>query len=112
MVDIIIILIVILIAIIAIKKSIPHFKGESCCGCNSGSESDELKVYSFTDPYILRVKNMHCNKCAFKIQKALQHIHVKGNVDYKSGIVEIDNNTHVDLTIIKDTIRKEGYEVL
>ena len=112
MADIIIILIVIILLGLALKGSIKHFKGEGpCCGGGSGS-SKKAKTKFLDGPVIgrktLKISGMHCEHCA----NALNGLDgVTAKVSLKENSAEVSYDREIDLTDLKNAVKKAGYEV-
>ena len=62
---------------------------------------------------IIKVKGMSCNHCVMAVDKALNQIDgIKNiNVDLKKGEATFDEVKPVDLNIVRQAIKKAGYEV-
>ncbi|MBU0460762.1 MAG: cation transporter [Nanoarchaeota archaeon] len=60
----------------------------------------------------LKVKGMHCKSCGVLISDALEELGVKSSVDSKKELVVVEfDEKKVSLKKIKETIKKEGYQV-
>ena len=62
---------------------------------------------------IITIEGMHCNKCAEKIEKALEELSDVENVkiDLKKKIAEIFYDNEVDSLLIQKTIEDLGYTI-
>ncbi len=63
---------------------------------------------------VLKVKGMTCNHCVMAVEKALRSIQgirdIK--VDLSTGQVEFKEDTPVKMDIVREKIRKAGYEIV
>lgn len=62
----------------------------------------------------LKTKGMHCSSCEMLVKDALEDLDgvKKVEASHKSGVIAIDfDDAKVDISKIKETIKKEGYEV-
>ena len=116
MADIIIILIVIILLGLALKGSIKHFKGEGPC-CGGGSGSNKKAKTKFLDcPVIgrktLKISGMHCEHCANTVTNALNGLDgITAKVNLKDNSAEVSYDREIDLTDLKNAVKKAGYEV-
>ena len=62
----------------------------------------------------IKIKGMSCNHCVMAVTKALSKIEgiVHVTVDLKKGEATFDEAKPVDMAVIKEQIRKAGYEVV
>ncbi len=60
----------------------------------------------------IRIKGMSCNHCVMAVTKALSQIDGVANVrvDLKSGEATFDETKPVDMSVVRERIRKAGYE--
>ena len=61
----------------------------------------------------IKIKGMSCNHCVMAVTKALSAIEGIQNVkvDLNSGEVTFDEMKPVDAAVVKERIKKAGYEV-
>lgn len=61
----------------------------------------------------IKIKGMSCNHCVMAVSKALKEIDGIKNVsvDLKSGIATFDQAERVDMEVVRERIKKAGYEV-
>lgn len=61
----------------------------------------------------IKIKGMSCNHCVMAVSKALKEIDGIKNVsvDLKSGIAAFDQAERVDMEVVRERIKKAGYEV-
>lgn len=62
----------------------------------------------------LKVKKMHCKSCKMIVEEALSDIGAKDisvTVDEKKQIGTV-SFSHIELSMAKEAIKKEGYEVV
>lgn len=62
----------------------------------------------------IKIKGMSCQHCVMAVKKALAGIAGVQNVDVDlaSGEASLDTNQPIDLTAVKESIKKAGYEVV
>ena len=92
MADIIIILIVIILLGLALKGSIKHFKGEGPC-CGGGSGSNKKAKTKFLDCPVIGRNG------------------ITAKVNLKDNSAEVSYDREIDLTDLKNAVKKAGYEV-
>ncbi|HVO66123.1 MAG TPA: cation transporter [Syntrophales bacterium] len=62
----------------------------------------------------IKIKGMSCNHCVMAVTKALSKIEGIKNikVDLKKGEATFDEMKPIDMAVVKEQIRKAGYEVV
>ncbi len=62
----------------------------------------------------IKIKGMSCNHCVMAVTKTLNKIEGIKNVtvDLKKGEATFDEAKPVDMAVVKEQIRKAGYEVV
>lgn len=62
----------------------------------------------------VKVKGMSCQHCVMAVTKALKEIDgiTEVTVDLDKGEAAFSETKSVDITLVKDTIKKAGYEAL
>jgi copper chaperone len=62
----------------------------------------------------IKIRGMSCQHCVMAVKKALAGIAGVQNVDVDlaSGEATLDTNQPIDLTAVKESIKKAGYEVV
>ena len=110
----VILTVIAVILILAVKYSIPHFKGEGSC-CGGGSKMKLIKPAKL-DKVIAEktvlIEGMVCDHCSGRIHNALNSIEgVNAKVirSKKKAIVKMARN--IDDSEIKRIITDLGYEV-
>ncbi|MDE7253848.1 MAG: cation transporter [Acetatifactor sp.] len=107
----IIILTLIVIAVLAIKPTIKHFKGSGGC-CGGGDyQPKKKKLGKIIQKKTFQVKGMHCEHCCRRVEEAVNEIAgVSAQVKLKKGIVIVSYEKPVDDGIIVHKIEKAGYQ--
>jgi copper chaperone len=61
----------------------------------------------------IKIKGMSCNHCVMAVTKALKEIDGIKNVsvDLKGGIATFDQEERVDMDVVRERIRKAGFDV-
>ena len=91
-------------------------KGEGpCCGGGSGS-SKKAKTKFLDGPVIgrktLKISGMHCEHCANTVTNALNGLDgITAKVNLKDNSAEVSYDREIDLTDLKNAVKKAGYEV-
>ena len=111
--DYIIIAILAGIVIIAILRSIQHFKGGGCCGSGSNTIRDKKAL---TEPKIgekvLTVEGMHCENCEIRVENALNRLEsVACKVSWKKKSAIVSYSKDVSNDLLKETVERLGYQV-
>lgn len=62
----------------------------------------------------IKIKGMTCNHCVMAVTKALSEIEgiQEVNVDLSKGEATFEETQPVDMDIVREEIKKAGYEVL
>ncbi len=62
----------------------------------------------------IKIKGMTCNHCVMAVTKALNEIEgiQKVNVDLSKGEATFEETQPVDMGIVKEGVKKAGYEVV
>ena len=113
--NIIIIVILVVIIFIAIKYSIPHFKGEGSC-CGGGSSVKKVKpkkMGKVVATWKIEIEGMMCDNCEKRIHNALNSIDgVNAKVERSRNRAVLKMDKEIDESLIRDTITGLGYTVL
>lgn len=112
MTDIIIIAVVLVIAVISIRSTIRHFKGQGGC-CGGGSyKPKKKKLKNILHTKTFTVEGMHCKHCKERVEEAVNDIAgIAGKVDLKKGELTVSYAEPIDDKRIKTKIEKAGYTV-
>ena len=111
--DYIIIAVLAGIVIIAILRSIKHFKGGGCCGSGGNTIRDKK---SLTAPKIgekvMTIEGMNCENCEIRVENALNRLdHVACKVSWKKKNAVISYSEEVSDEMLKETVERLGYQV-
>lgn len=115
---IVIILILVVIASLALKGSVSHFKGEGgCCGGGGSdvvtTEPDKILEGKVLGQKLVKIDGMHCENCSNRIKRVINKIDgLSAKVDYNSGEALIEYDRDVDNNIIKMAVENLDYKVL
>ena len=112
--NIIIIAILLIIVFFAVKGAIPHFKGEgSCCGGGSQKAVKPKKLSNVISTKVINIEGMTCEKCAMRIQNALNSIDgVSAKVSLRGKKATVKLGKDIPDTVLNKAITDLGYEVL
>ena len=112
--DVIIIIIILLIVSLAVKYSIPHFKGEgSCCG---GGGKDRLikpkKLDKVVATKVIGIDGMMCDHCAARIHNALNSLEgVNAKVQRSRARAVVKLGREIEDAELEKVITDLGYSV-
>ena len=111
--NLIIIGVLVIVAVIGLKSTIKHFKGEGSC-CGGGTyQAKSKKLQSVAEKTVYRVDGMHCQHCVNRVMEAVQDIPgASASVNLKKGTVTVSMEQHIEDSVIKQAIEKHGYQVL
>lgn len=113
--NIIIIAVLVLVAILAIRGSRQHFKGEgSCCGGGGGTIEDHKALEGTKKgTKLVRIEGMHCENCQNRVQRSINRIDgaaAKVNLRRKEAVVDYDRE--IADGRIRQAVEDEGYQVV
>lgn len=111
--DVIIVLGLLVIAGLAVRPTIKHFRGNGGC-CGGGDyKPPKKKLGRIVEKKIFRVEGMHCEHCSRRVEEAVNEIAgVSARVKLKKGIVVISYEKPVDDMTIMQRIEKAGYKAV
>lgn len=112
MTNYIIIAILAVIAVMAIRSSIKHFKGQGgCCG-RGNYKPKKKKLSKILYKKTFKVGGMHCKHCKNRVEEEVNHIKgVAGTVHLKKGELVVSYAEEVEDKVIISKIEKAGYTV-
>jgi len=115
MANYIIVAILLVIAVLAIRGSASHFRGEG--GCCGGSAAPKVKKKRLAGKviktYVIRIEGMHCENCAAAVMQALNDIDgVSAAVSLGRKQVRAACDRPVDKEIPVRAIEQKGYKVI
>lgn len=106
------------IALVALKGSLKHFRGEgSCCGGGStGITRDDIPVKILENPKlgekVVEISGMHCENCVFSVTKAINRIEgVSADVDLKKKRAIVSYDREISEDAIRKAVEQEGFKV-
>ena len=110
--DYIIIAVLVIIAVIAVLRTVKHFKGGGCCG--SGGTIRDKKTLS--EPKIgektIHIEGMSCENCEIRVENALNRFdNVSCKVSHKKKQAVVSYSAEVSNEVLKAVVEKLGYEV-
>lgn len=112
--NVIIVIILAIVVSLGLKETIKHFKGEgACCGGASSKPKKKRLNGPILHTYAIQIEGMHCQNCVNAVTRVVNDIDgasVKVSLKKKTAKVYCDQE--IDISVIKDAIRKRGYEVL
>lgn len=106
----IIIAVIILIAAVAVRSSVKHFKGQGGC-CGGGDYKPKNKKLSkIICKKTFKVSGMHCKHCIRRVEEAVNDIKgAAGKVNLKKGELIVSFSEEVDDKVIISKVEKAGY---
>ena len=115
---IVVILILVVIAAIALRGALKHFKGEgACCGGGGGSVVLDIPEKKLENPVlgktVLKVSGMHCEHCVKAVTEAINKVDgasAKVNLSQNEAVVSYDRE--LDEENLKRVVKDAGYRVV
>ena len=111
----IVLVIVIVIAAMALKSSIEHFKGEGSC-CDTGGtilpDTKELEGAKIGEKKV-RIEGMHCENCKNRVERAINRIDgavAKVDLKKKTAVVSFDRD--ISDEEIRRAVEELDYKVI
>lgn len=112
--NVIIIGIIGVLAIIGIRSSIKHFKGEGgCCGGGSSVKRKRKKLKTVIAKKTVVIEGMTCEHCKNRVENRINEIDgaaAKVNLKKKEAVIFLEKEVSDDQ--IRKVIEKSGYEVI
>lgn len=114
MANVIIVIILFILICFGVKETVKHFKGEgACCGGASSKPKNKKLNGPILRTYLIQIEGMHCQNCVNAVTRAINDIDgASAKVSLKKKTAKVFCNREIDISVIKDTIRRRGYEVL
>ena len=104
--DYIIIAVLAGIVIIAILRSIKHFKG----GGNTIRDKKSLTAPKIGEK-VMTIEGMHCENCEIRVENVLNRLdHVACKVSWKKKNAVISYSEEVSDEMLKETVERLGYQ--
>lgn len=112
--NVIIVLILVISFLLGLKETIKHFRGEgACCGGSSSKPKKKKLNGPILHTYTIQIEGMHCQNCVNAVTRAINDIDgTSAKVSLKKKTAKVFCDREIDVSVIKDAIRKRGYEVL
>ena len=118
MANVIIVAVLVLIAVVAVKSSAKHFRGEgSCCGGGStGITKKDIPVKVLENPKIgekiVDISGMHCENCVYSVTKAINRMEgASAEVDLKKKRAVVSYDREISADAIRKAVEEEGFQV-
>ncbi len=118
MANVIIIAVLAAIALVALKGSLKHFRGEgSCCGGGStGITRNDIPVKILENPKlgekVVEISGMHCENCVFSVTRAINRIEgASADVDLKKKRAIVSYDREISEDAIRKAVEQEGFKV-
>ncbi len=111
--NLIIIAILAIILILAVLRTIKHFKGGGCCSNGSTTIRDKKTL---TAPVIgektLTIEGMSCENCEIRVENALNRLDgVLAKVRWKKKIASVSYSAEISDETLRKTVEDLGYQV-
>ncbi len=107
--------IIAVILIIAVIKSVGHFKGNAvCCGGDAGLvKPEKKKLDKVINEKDMIIEGMTCSNCSARVENALNSIDcVKAKVNLHKKQANIQMSEPVDDEELRLAVEKAGYKVV
>ncbi len=115
MINIIVFIVIAVILFLAVKYSIPHFKGQgACCGGGGGTVRVKPKKLSkVISTKVVRIDGMHCEHCYTRVYNVLNSIDgVNARVNGRKGQAVLKLERDIKNVVIEQAISDLGYKVV
>ena len=113
--DLISIVILVIIIFVAVKYSIPHFKGEGACCGGGGSKRKAVKpkkLDKVLSVKTVKIDGMTCKNCVARVQNALNSVDgISAKVSLGSKSANVKLGRDISDSEISDIISDLGYTV-
>lgn len=109
----IIIAILLAIIVIAVVRTVKHFKGGGCCSSGSNTiRSRKSLDATIIGERILTIEGMHCENCEIRVENALNRLeNVECRVNWKKKTATVAYSAIVSDDLLKTTVERMGYQV-
>ena len=115
MTNLVVFIIIAVILFMAVKYSIPHFKGQGAC-CGGGGTTVRVKprkLNKVVSTKVVRIDGMHCDHCYTRVHNVLNSIDgVSARVDGRKGQAVLKLERDIKNTMIEQAISDLGYKVV
>ena len=111
--NIIIIAIIAVLAVVGIRSTVKHFRGESsCCGGGSSVKVKKKKLKQIVARKTVVIEGMTCEHCKNRVERVLSEMDgVAAKVNLKQKTATVSMEKEVGNRELCEVIRKAGYEV-
>lgn len=102
------------IAVLALRGSVKHFRGEGgCCGGSSSTRPAKKKLKGkVLQTYILTIEGMHCQNCAYNVEWAINDLDgAAARVNLKKREAKVSCDRALAPELIKRAVEAKGYTV-
>lgn len=111
--DYIIIAVIVVIAVVGLRSTIAHFKGQGACCGGSGYKPRRKKLTNVKYQKTIHVEGMHCQHCKARVEEVVGDIKgIAGKVDLKQGLLTVSYAEDVADEIIQARLERAGYHVV
>lgn len=109
----IIIGIIVVLAVLGLRSTIKHLKGQGeCCG-GGGYKVKRKKLPKVISQKTFKVEGMKCDNCKNRVEEAVNDIDdLSGRVNLKKGELTVSYAAPVDDEVIISKIERAGYRVV
>ncbi len=109
----IIIGVIAVLALIGIRSTIKHFKGQGACCGGGGYKVKKKKLPRVIGQKTFTVEGMKCENCKNRVEEAINDIpDAAGRVDLKKKILTVSYAGPVDDELVVSKVERLGYRIL
>lgn len=115
MANVIIIAAIAVIFVLALKKSIGHFKGNAvCCGGDAAPvKVKKKKLNNISAEKIMEIEGMTCSNCSTRVENALNRMeNVRADVNLRKKEAKITMSENISDEELIRAVEREGYKVI
>ena len=111
--DYVVIGILMILLVMAVWRSVKHFKGGGCCGSGGNTIRDKKTL---TGPKLgektMVIEGMHCENCEIRVENALNRLDgVACKVNRRKKTALVSYSAEVSDALLKKTVEGLGYQV-
>lgn len=111
--NVIIIAILAIILILAVFRTVKHFKGGGCCSSGSTTIRDKKTLTApIIGKKVIAIEGMTCENCEIRVQNALNRLDgVLCKANWRKKTADIAYSAEISDEQLRETVEKLGYEV-
>lgn len=113
MATVIIMLIILMLAILGIRSSLKHFRGEGgCCGGGSVPKQSK-KLKNSVMKKVVFIEGMHCDNCKNSVERNINRLNgVSAKVNLKKNQAVVEMEQKIDDSMLIEAVESAGFKVV